>query len=77
MSVTVDTKKEAERLLLEARRFPYFETVTLSGITESESEAGVTSVSFSLTCRYKKLEDSAEGTAEQQGAEGQVNADEE
>ena len=73
LSVTVNTKKEAERLLLEARRFPYFESVTISGITETETEPGITSVSFSLSCKYQKPEEAAETD----NAEGQVNTDEE
>lgn len=72
LSVTVGTKKDAEKLLLQARRFPYFESVSISGITETENEPGLTSVSFSLTCKYKKLDDGTE-----QDAEGQVKADEE
>lgn len=73
LSVTVDTKKDAERLLLEARRFPYFESVSISGITETETEPGMTSVSFSLTCKYQKPED----VTGAEDAEGQVNTDEE
>lgn len=68
LSVTVGTKKEAEKLLIQARRFPYFESVSISGITETENEPGITSVSFSLTCKYQKVEEDAEG---------QVKADEE
>jgi len=73
LSITVNTKKEAEKLLLEARRFPYFERVDISGITETETEPGLTSVSFSLTCKYKKLEDGTEPA----DTEGQVDSDEE
>lgn len=72
LSITVNTKKEAEKLLLEARRFPYFERVDISGITETETEPGLTSVSFSLTCTYKKLEDGTEPA----DTEGQVDSDE-
>ena len=78
ISVTVGSKKDAEKLLLQAQRFPYFESVSISGITESESEPGLTSVSFSLTCKYKKLEESAEdANTALQDAERQVKADEE
>ncbi len=52
LSITVDTKVDAEKLLYQMRRFPYFEEVKVSGITESEPEPGLTSVSFSLNCTY-------------------------
>lgn len=52
LSVTVDTKEDAEKLLYQMRRFPYFSEVNISGITESEPEPGLVSVSFSLTCTY-------------------------
>ena len=56
-SVTVNTKEDAEKLLYEMRRFPYFDSVSISGISETEPEPGLTSVSFSLTCKYKKNEE--------------------
>lgn len=52
LSITVDTKADTEKLLYQMRRFPYFEEVKVSGITESEPEPGLTSVSFSLNCTY-------------------------
>ena len=52
LSVSVDTKADAEKLLYQLQRFPYFSEVTISGITESEPEPGLTNVSFSLNCTY-------------------------
>lgn len=52
LSVTVKTKRDAEKLLYQMRKFPYFSEVSISGITESETEPGLTSVSFSLNCTY-------------------------
>jgi len=52
LSITVDTKADAEKLLYQMRRFPYFSEVKISGITESEPEPGITNVSFSLNCTY-------------------------
>lgn len=52
LSITVDTKADAEKLLYQMRRFPYFSEVKVSGITESEPEPGLTNVSFSLNCTY-------------------------
>ena len=52
LSVSVDTKAQAEKLLYQMQRFPYFSEVNISGITESEPEPGLTNVSFSLTCTY-------------------------
>ena len=53
LSVTVGTKRDAEKLLYQMRKFPYFSEVSISGITESETEPGLTSVSFSLNCTYR------------------------
>lgn len=57
LSITVDSKKDAEKLLYQMRRFPYFSEVNISGITETEPEPGLVSVSFALTCTYKVPEE--------------------
>lgn len=56
--VTVGSKEEAAKLLLQFQEIPYFSSVNISAITESTSQmSGETAVTFNLSCTYIKYID--------------------
>lgn len=58
LSVTVASKEEAAKLLLQFQQIPYFSSVRISAISEGgNAEMGNTTVSFSLSCSYKQYID--------------------
>ncbi len=63
LNIAVSSKEEAAKLLLQYQSIPYFSDVTINSITEnSDEEANVKVVSFSLRCDYQRLkEDSGKG----------------
>ena len=53
MNVTVDSKEEAAKLLLQYQKIPYFSNIQISGIAENtDEETGITTVSFTLSIEY-------------------------
>ncbi len=53
--ITVATKEEAAKLLLQFQTIPYFEKISLTSIREAVSEStGLPVVAFVLTCQYVK-----------------------
>ncbi|MBP5331742.1 MAG: PilN domain-containing protein [Lachnospiraceae bacterium] len=61
MNVTVGSKEDAAKLLMQLQNIPYFEEVTISSISENTSdEMGIKIVSFSLQCKYKLPDTDAE-----------------
>lgn len=49
MNLTVDTKADAQKLLLQLQSIPYVAQVQISGITEQAMDEGITTVSFSVS----------------------------
>ena len=57
-NMTVATKQDAAKMLMQLQTFPYFESVEISSITEDYNEATLTKyVTFSVNCKYKKYFD--------------------
>ena len=55
MSVTVGSKEDAAKLLLQFQQIPYFDKVRISAIMEkADSAIGDTTVAFTLSCTYKR-----------------------
>ncbi len=55
LNVTVNSKEAAAKLLLQFQEIPYFESIKISSITETESEVSVDNVvRFTLICTYKQ-----------------------
>ena len=55
MSVTVGSKEDAAKLLLQFQQIPYFDKVRISAIMEKgDSAIGDTTVAFTLSCTYKR-----------------------
>ena len=53
LTLTVGSKEEAAKLLLQLQKIPYFGEVSVSSITETEDENGKKTVSFSVILTYK------------------------
>ncbi len=54
LNLAVDSKESAAKLLLQFQTIPYFESIDVTSIRESVSEAtGLPFVSFTLSCAYK------------------------
>ena len=54
-NIAVATKEEAAKLLLQFQQIPYFESVSVTSIRESESETtGQKVITFTLSCAYVK-----------------------
>ncbi|MBR4781330.1 MAG: pilus assembly protein PilM [Lachnospiraceae bacterium] len=52
--ISVSTKEEAAKLIMQFQSIPYFESVSLTGIREKVSEStGIPMILFTLTCAYK------------------------
>ena len=52
--ISVPTKEEAAKLIMQFQSIPYFESVSLTGIKEKISEqTGISTITFTLTCLYK------------------------
>ncbi len=61
INITVNTKEEAEKLLLQMQMIPYFSEVQISGLSQAEDEMGMTEVSFTISCIYQHyIEEEAE-----------------
>ena len=55
LSISVNSKEAAAKLLLQFQKIPYFESIQISGISESVSEGtGLATVTFTMSCKYKK-----------------------
>jgi len=53
--ISVSTKEEAAKLLLQFQTIPYFEKMSISNVKEAISEStGLPLISFVLTCKYVK-----------------------
>ncbi len=65
MNVVVSSKEEAAKLLLQFQSIPYFSKVSINGITENtDDQTGISTVSFSLKCDYKRpVTENAEGAS--------------
>ena len=65
MNIVVSSKEEAAKLLLQFQQIPYFSKVAINGITENiDDQTGLSTVSFSLKCDYKKpVDENAEGAS--------------
>ena len=59
LNIVVSSKAEAAKLLQKYSKITYFESVSISGITETvDNETGEKTVSFTLLCTYQHPEDS-------------------
>ena len=57
-NMTVSNKNDAAMMLLQLQTIPYFDAIQISSVTEEYDEATLTTtVSFSVTCTYKKYFD--------------------
>lgn len=52
MGLTVNTKEEAQKLLMQLKEIKNFSSVQISGITETKDEAGMTEVTFTVICTF-------------------------
>lgn len=79
MGMTVDTKEEAAKTLLQLKTFDSVEVVSTSGLTENTAENGETSVSFSVSLTYKAVDVEAElnGNETEETSEDEEFEDEE
>ncbi len=56
MNITVNSKEEAAKLILQMKSIPYFSDVEINSISENiDEETGIRVVGFSLKCTYKDL----------------------
>lgn len=70
LNIVVSSKEEAAKLLQKYQKIPYFESVSISGITETvDNETGAVTVSFTLLCVYQDPEDSPYYVPEETGDE--------
>lgn len=54
LNITVNSKEEAAKLLLQLQKIPYFGSVTINSIAESvDEETNIKTVSFSVICTYQ------------------------
>ncbi|MCR5331586.1 MAG: hypothetical protein K6E62_10455 [Lachnospiraceae bacterium] len=66
MNITVSSKEEAAKLLLQYQKIPYFETVRIAAIVENiEPTTQTKTVTFTLSCDYKNPEDKTEQEKEE------------
>ncbi|MBP1756657.1 MAG: pilus assembly protein PilN [Firmicutes bacterium] len=57
MNVTVNTKEEAAKFLLQLKQIKYFTSVSINSIQEvTDLESGIQTVSFSVACAYHEPE---------------------
>ena len=62
MNITVDSKEDVAKLLLQFQKIPYFESVSINSISENtDDETMSKTVTFSLKCIYQKLPDKESG----------------
>lgn len=72
MNVTVDTKEEAAKFLLQLKDIEYFTAISINGLQEViDLETGVKSVTFSVACSY--YEETSPETATLVTPESEVN----
>ena len=81
MSMTVESKEEVAKTLLQLKSFESIEVVNSTGLTESTAEDGSTTVSFSVDCTYKPVmtleeQEAAAAAAEAEAAAESETADE-
>ena len=60
MVLTIPSKEEASKLLVQLKNIPSFEGVQISTITENNDEStGIKNQSFTVTCNFPQPEESA------------------
>lgn len=79
MNITVNTKEEAAKLLLQLKKIPYFTSVAINGLVETnDQETGIKTVTFSVACAYQEEKDTTQTPSSdasmdtQTGTEGEV-----
>ena len=75
MNVTVPSFDEVAVVLVQLRSFESVEDVSISAVTENVDDAGIETVSFSVSCAYKSANPAAEQGTETAAAE-EVQAEE-
>ncbi|MCR5685589.1 MAG: hypothetical protein K6G81_09260, partial [Lachnospiraceae bacterium] len=69
MNVTVSSKEEAAKVLLQFQQIPYFKSVSISAVNEnSDAETEFKTVTFSLRCEYQ-LPPDPNAPADEEGQE--------
>jgi type IV pilus assembly protein PilM len=65
MNITMNSKEEAAKLLLQLQKIPYFTSVSINGLIETtDPETDIKTVSFSVACAYYEEQTVPEETQE-------------